>query len=85
MTIYTSLMHEHLYINMKWLRYQIVISLETQEGITSQRNKCSNTDPRIYRRWGQVPRRSKHPMSSGHTRREPIYTPLIHEHLYTNI
>jgi hypothetical protein len=30
---------------MKWLRYQRVISLETQVGITSQRNKWANTDP----------------------------------------
>jgi hypothetical protein len=27
-------------------------------------------DPRTYRRWDQVPRRSKHPLSTGHTRRE---------------
>jgi hypothetical protein len=30
---------------MKWLRYQRVISLEPQVGITSQRNKWANTDP----------------------------------------
>jgi hypothetical protein len=41
---------------MKWLRYQRVISLETQVGITSQRNKWANTDPRIYRMGDQVPR-----------------------------
>jgi hypothetical protein len=34
-----------------------VISLETQVGITSQRNKRVNTDRRIYQRWDQVPRR----------------------------
>jgi hypothetical protein len=28
-------------------------------------------DPQIYRRWDQVPRRSKHPLSIDHTRREP--------------
>jgi hypothetical protein len=38
----------------KWLRYQRVISLETRVGITNQRNKWANTDPRIYRRWDQV-------------------------------
>jgi hypothetical protein len=26
---------------------------------------------RIYWRWDQAPRRSKHPLSTGHTRREP--------------
>jgi hypothetical protein len=48
-----------------------VISLETHVGITSQRHELANTDPRIYRSWNQVPRRSKHPLSTGHTRREP--------------
>jgi hypothetical protein len=57
--------------DMKWLIYQRVISLETQVGITSQRNKWANTDPRIYRRWDHVPRRSKHPLWTGHTRRKP--------------
>jgi hypothetical protein len=56
---------------MKWLRYQRVTSLETEVGITSQRNKWANTDPRIYRRWDQVLKRSKHPLLTGHTRREP--------------
>jgi hypothetical protein len=32
---------------------------------TNQRNKWANTDPRIYRRWDQVPRRSKHPLLTG--------------------
>jgi hypothetical protein len=49
--------------SMKWLRYLRVISLEIQVGITN--------DPRKYRRWDQVPRRSKHPLPTGHTRREP--------------
>jgi hypothetical protein len=35
----------------KWLRYHSVISLETQVGITSQRNNWANTEPRTYRRW----------------------------------
>jgi hypothetical protein len=54
----------------KWLRYQKGISLETQVGITNQRNKLANTDPWIYRRWDQVPRRSKHPLLTSRTRRE---------------
>jgi hypothetical protein len=32
---------------MKWLRYQRVISLKIQVGITNQRNKWANTDIRI--------------------------------------
>jgi hypothetical protein len=56
---------------MKWLRYQRVISLKIQVGNTDQRNKWDNTDPRIYRRWDQVPRRSKHLLLIDHTRREP--------------
>jgi hypothetical protein len=54
----------------KWLRYQRVISLETQVGITSQRIKWANTDPRIYWRWDQVPRKNKHLLLTGPTRRE---------------
>jgi hypothetical protein len=54
---------------MKWPRYRRVISLEIQVGITSQINKWAKTDPRKYRRWDQVPRRSKHPLSTGRTRR----------------
>jgi hypothetical protein len=46
----------------KWLRYQRVISLKKPVGNTNQINKWANTDPRIYRRWDQVPRRSKHPL-----------------------
>jgi hypothetical protein len=49
---------------MKWLRFQRVISLETQVGTTRQRNKWANTDIRVYRKWDQVPRRSKHPLRS---------------------
>jgi hypothetical protein len=51
--------------------YQRVISLKIQVGNTNQRNKWANTDPRIHRRWDQVPRRSKHPLLIDHTRREP--------------
>ena len=58
-------------VDIKWPRYRRVISLEIQVGITSQINKWANTDPRIYRRWDQVPRMSKHPLLTGHTRREP--------------
>ena len=33
----------------------------------------ANTDPWIYQRWDQVPRRSKHPLlTGGHTHSEPI-------------
>jgi hypothetical protein len=56
---------------MKWLRYQRVISLKKPVGNTNQRNQWANKDPRIYRRWDQVPRRSKHPLLIDHTRREP--------------
>ena len=59
-------------IKMKWLRYQRVISLETQVGVTSQINELVNTNPRTCQRWDQVPRRSKHPLLIGRTRREPI-------------
>jgi hypothetical protein len=55
---------------MKWLRYQRVISLKIQVRNTNQRNKWANTDPRICRRWDQVPRRSKHPLLIDHIRRE---------------
>jgi hypothetical protein len=44
--------------------------IEEAVEIASQRKKWVNTDPRIYRRWDRVPRRSKHPLSTGHTRRE---------------
>jgi hypothetical protein len=57
---------------IKWLRYQRVVSLKIQVGNTNQRNELVNTDPRIYRRCNQVPRRSKHPLLIDHTRREPI-------------
>jgi hypothetical protein len=56
---------------MKWLRYQRVISIETQVGVTSQINKWANTDPGHIRRWDQVPRRSEHPLSTGQIHREP--------------
>jgi hypothetical protein len=55
---------------MKWPRYQRIISLEIQVGITSQINKWANTDPR---RWDQVLRRTKHPLLTGCTRREPHF------------
>jgi hypothetical protein len=56
---------------MKWPRYRRVISLEIQVGITSQIKKLANTGPRKYRRRDQVPRRSKHLLPTGRTRREP--------------
>jgi hypothetical protein len=62
---------------MKWLRYQRVISLETQVGVTSQINKWANTDPQTGQRWDQVPRRSKHPLLTSHTRREPNFTSSV--------
>ncbi|XP_048733691.2 calcium and integrin-binding family member 3-like isoform X2 [Ostrea edulis] len=31
----------------------------------------ANTDPWTHQRWDQVPRRSKHPLSTGHIHREP--------------
>jgi hypothetical protein len=52
---------------MKWPRYRRVISLKIQVEITSQTNKWANTDPWKYRRWDQVPRRSKHPLPTGRT------------------
>jgi hypothetical protein len=61
----------HNWLLMKWLRYQRVISLKIQVGNTNQRNKWANRDPRLYRRWDQVPRWSKHPQLIDHTRREP--------------
>jgi hypothetical protein len=57
---------------MKWPRYRRVISLESQVGVTSQINKWANTDPRKYRRWDQVHRRSEHPLPTGRTRHEPV-------------
>jgi hypothetical protein len=52
---------------MKLSRYRRVISLEIQVGITSQINKWAYTGPRKYRRWDQVPRRSKHTLLTGLT------------------
>jgi hypothetical protein len=49
------------------LKHLFSLMFETHIGITSQRNKWANTDPRTYLRWDQVPW-SKHPMSTGHTR-----------------
>jgi hypothetical protein len=54
--------------------YQRVISLEAQVGITSSRNKWAKTDPQTYRRWDQVPRRSKHSLSTGRIRPEPYFS-----------
>jgi hypothetical protein len=54
-----------------------VISIETQlngmkyhRAYTSHGNKWANTDPQTYRWWDNVPRRSKHPLPTGHTSRE---------------
>jgi hypothetical protein len=49
---------------MKQLSCQTVVSVETQVGNTSQRNKWANMDPR---RSDQVHRRRKHPLPTGHT------------------
>jgi hypothetical protein len=54
---------------MKWLRYQTVISLQTQVGVTSQRNKWANMEPRTCQRWDHVSWGCKHPLWTGHTRR----------------
>jgi hypothetical protein len=74
-TLLTSLFDIHC--TGLWVREMAnipkLISFETHEGIKSQRNKWANTDPWIYRRWEQVPRRSKHPLSTGHTRCEPSF------------
>jgi hypothetical protein len=64
---------------MKWPRYRRVISLEIQVGITSQINKWANTDPKKYRRWDQVPRRSDHHLLTGRTRREPQFKSKNHQ------
>jgi hypothetical protein len=68
---------DYLLFYVKWLRYQRVISLEMQGGITSQRNKWANTDPLTYRRWDQESRRSKHPLTTGRTRRVPYEMAMI--------
>jgi hypothetical protein len=61
------------FMEIKWLRYQRVISLKIQVRNTNQRNSIwANTDPWIYRRWDQMPRRSKHPLLINQTRREPV-------------
>jgi hypothetical protein len=44
---------------------------QNTSSITSQRNKWVNTDPRTYRRWDQVPGRSKHPLLTCHTHNKP--------------
>jgi hypothetical protein len=62
----------HVYM-IEWLRYQKLISLETQAGITSHINKWANTDTRTYHRWDQVLRSSKHFLSTGHTHCEPSF------------
>jgi hypothetical protein len=65
-------LHIHVHLGsphhpcMKWPRYRRVISLEIQVGITSRIHKWANTDPRKYKRWDQVPRRSKHPVDRSH-------------------
>jgi hypothetical protein len=69
---YDGGMDRYMYI-MKWPRYQRVIILEKQVGITSQRNKWANTDLQMYLRWNQVPRRSKHPPLTGRTRLKPNF------------
>jgi hypothetical protein len=60
-----------LVARIKWPRYRRVISFEIQLGIRSQINKWANTDLRKYWEWDQVPTRSKHPLPTCQTRREP--------------
>jgi hypothetical protein len=62
----------HVIRCMKWLWYPKIISIETQVGITSVQNKWANRDVLTYRRWDQVPRRSKHPLWTGCNHYEPI-------------
>jgi hypothetical protein len=52
------------------IKYQTMINLETQVGITSLRNKWANTDPWT---WDPVSRRSTHFLLTGYTRREPSF------------
>jgi hypothetical protein len=64
------------WVNGRGMLYEMVKipksnRLEIQVGITSQINKWANTDPRKCWRWDQMPRRSHHPLPTGHTRREP--------------
>jgi hypothetical protein len=64
---------------LEWLRYQTVISLETEVGITSQRNKKQkwtpgHTEGRV-RCLGGV--KMKQPLSTGHTCRETHYNAKI--------
>jgi hypothetical protein len=66
---------------MKWPRYRNVVRLEIEVTITSQINKWANTDPHKYWRWDPVPRRSKHPLPTGHTRREPTFI-IVNAELY---
>jgi hypothetical protein len=40
--------------------------------------KGVNTDLWIYQRWDQVPRKCKHPLLTGHTRREPYIPDLVY-------
>jgi hypothetical protein len=58
---------------LSWGLYKRLISLETQVGITSQRNKWVNTDHRKSQRWDQVPWRSTHLLLASHTRRKSYF------------
>ena len=48
-------------------KFRKVINLIKPRSNTNSRN----TDPWTYQRWNQVPRRSKHPLLTGYTHREP--------------
>ena len=62
------------------VKAKITNSDQSRKSQIQYKNKSwANTDPWAHQRWDQVPRRSKHPLLIGHTRREPIV--LIH-HLY---
>ncbi|XP_048730227.1 uncharacterized protein LOC125647559 isoform X2 [Ostrea edulis] len=50
---------------------------------TLYRYSWSNTDPWTHQRWDQVPRRSKHPLLTGHTRREPYI--LIRSRMFSSL
>ena len=44
----------------------------TVSQIQYKMSEIAHTDPWIYQRWDQVPRRNRHPLLTGHTHREPL-------------
>ena len=45
---------------------------QSSKSKTVQNEWIAHTDPWIYQRLDQVPRRNKHPLLTGHTHREPL-------------